>query len=131
MRLNAYKWGWFGSAMSRAIWGWTGGKIPVGGFTPRISVPAAVFKAAPTLENGVSVKERRLMGAARRTFSAGLIHNTNAPAIRVSLPARDATASRSGTKMDKRANAGSLMGKSEQRPKRARAARVVNKTKKP
>lgn len=134
MSLSVYKWGWFGAAISRAIWGWASGKVSAGGFTPRAAVSATIFKAAPVIEKGISVKESRRMMAARHAPSAVLVPNMNNPsstACTVSLPEGDPTPSRTGANGQKRAGTGSKAVKLGRRPKSTGTAKAVNKTKKP
>jgi len=134
MTLGVYRWGWFATAISRAIWGWASGKVSAGGFTPRAAVSATVMKAAPVIEKGVSVKESRRKMAARHAPSAVLVPNMNNPAstaCTVSLPEGDPTPSRAGAKGQKRAGTGPKAVKLGRRPKSTGTAKVVNKTKKP
>ena len=131
MSLSVYKWGWFGTAMSRSFWGWAGGKVPAGGFTPRAAVSATVFKAAPVIEKGVSVKESRRLRTTPRAPSPGLIHNMKTAAPKVSMAESGPILTSVKTNGQKLAGAGIKTMKLGRRSKRAGTVKVVNKTKKP
>ena len=131
MSLSVYKWGWFATAMSRAMWGWAGGKVTAGGFTPLVAVCATVFKAAPVIEKGVSVKESRRLRTTPRAPSPGLIHNMKTAAPKVSMAESGPILTSVKTNGQKLAGAGIKTMKLGRRSKRAGTVKVVNKTKKP
>lgn len=128
MSLSVYKWGWFATAMSRAMWGWAGGKVTAGGFTTRAAVCATVFKAAPVIEKGVSVKESRRMRTAPLAPSPGLMHNMKTAVAKVSMAGRGPILTSVKTKGQKLAGAGIKTMKPGRRSKRAGTIKVVNKT---
>lgn len=133
MSLNAYRWGWFASAIGRAMWGWAWvvNEAPAGGFIPRSVLSAAVFKAAPATENGVSVRERGRPRVLRRAPFAALIDRADASASTVGQPASGAVLSQAGASRPARAVAGAKAVKVRRQPQGTGAAKAVGKNQKP
>lgn len=131
MTFSVYRWGWFTTAMSRAIWGWTGSEAAQGGFTPRAAIAEAVFKAAPVEGGGVSVRGNGRAGTVRRSSFAALMHKPVSPASRVGRQDMEPTPSKDAAGRPKRVHAGARAVKTGRQMKKAATAKAVNKTKKP